>query len=103
MRMIDFDSGRLCRRRAGVRNLMAVVSVAAALVLTWGFKQLFPATSNALYFCAIILSARFGGLGPGILASVLTGAAMHFTPPANSPVETEAPNHILFVLIGVFT
>src|SRR6266446_5413916 len=98
--MIEFDSLRRHRRRAVVRYLMAALSVTAALILTWGLKQLFPATPNALYFCAIILSAWLGGFGPGILASVLASAAVHFTPPASSPVEI--PRFVLFLLVGVF-
>jgi PAS domain S-box-containing protein len=101
--MIEFDSSRLYRKRASVRYLMAAVSVAAALAFTWGLKQLFPATPNALYFCAIVLSARFGGFGPGILASIFTGLAIHFTPPPSSPVEIETPRIILFMLVGIFT
>src|SRR6266850_688381 len=98
--MIEFNSSRRYRRRAGVRYLIAALSVAAALVLTWGLKQLFPTAPNALYFCAIILSAWFGGFGPGILASVLTSAAVHFTPPAST---TDLRRDIVFLVAGIFT
>ncbi|MDB6015740.1 MAG: nodV1 [Pedosphaera sp.] len=98
--MIKFDSLRWCRWRAGVRYPTAALSVAAAFILTWGLKQLFPATPNALYFCAIIFSAWLGGFGPGILATILTGAAVHFTPPASPPLLM--PRYLVFLLVGVF-
>src|SRR5258708_3511332 len=100
--MIEFVSSRNHRRRAGVRYLMAALAVVAALILTSGLKQLFRATPIALYFCAIAFSAWFGGLGPGIVASVLASLAAHFTPAVVSPVDTATPRHILFLLVGVF-
>src|ERR1051326_790338 len=39
--------------------MKAVLSVAAALIFTWGLKQLLPATYNALQFCAHTLNACF--------------------------------------------
>jgi len=93
-RMIDFESSRRYCRRAGVRYLVATLSVAAVLILTLGPKQLFPATPNALYFCAIMSGDWFNGFGPAMFASVLTSAAVkggwqhpHFRQPTNH-IET---------------
>lgn len=83
-----------------MRYLMAALLVAAALAITWGLKKLFPATPNALYFCAIILGAWLGGFGPGVFASVLAAVAIRFTPHETSMVET--PRYIVFVSVGVF-
>ena len=99
--MIGPGPSWLYRRHGGSPYLLAALVVGAALAITWGLKQLFPATPNALYFCAIIVSAWMGGIGPGIFASALACAAIRITPHVTT--DMEAPRYITFMLVGVFT
>jgi hypothetical protein len=43
------------------------------LVLTSGLRETYPGTPNALFFCAIILSGRYGGFGPGRFSRCVDG------------------------------
>jgi PAS domain S-box-containing protein len=54
--------------------LFAIVSVAVATALT---RLTFPwlGELSSLFFVAVVLSTWYGGLGPGLLATVLAGAA----------------------------
>ena len=60
---------------------MAVISVAAALVITRSLEQYTDITP--LFYAAIVASAWFGGMGPGLLAVVLAAVALDyfFIPP----------------------
>jgi PAS domain S-box-containing protein len=51
---------------------LAVLSVAAALSLTQLLRTYFEPTPNSLFFCAIVTSSWFGGLGPGLLSGILS-------------------------------
>jgi hypothetical protein len=75
-----------CWSPTAVRWVAAVVSVAAATFVTLWLREAFQSTPNALFFCAIILSSRFGGLGPGLLAGVLSVLAIKYysTPPLHT-------------------
>lgn len=58
------------------RYCLAVVTVAAALLIT---RWLEPYTDiTPLFYAAIVVSAWFGGRGPGLLAVVLSGLAIDF-------------------------
>jgi K+-sensing histidine kinase KdpD len=56
----------------GLRYGLAVLSVAAALAGTQLLRAYFEPTPNSLFFCAIMLSSWFGGLGPGLLSGLLS-------------------------------
>jgi len=60
---------------------LAVISVAAALVITRSLEQYTDITP--LFYAAIVASAWFGGMGPGLLAVVLAAVALDyfFIPP----------------------
>ena len=63
------------------RYCLAVVTVAAALLIT---NSLEPYTDiTPLFYAAIVVTAWFGGRGPGLLAVVLSGLAIdyYFVPP----------------------
>jgi signal transduction histidine kinase len=100
--------GRFQRHRAGlvVRYVAAVILVFGTLMLTDRLKETFQGTPNALFFCAIILSAWYGGFGPGILASVLSGMAVKYylAQPAHSFAfpRGEAAHFTIFLVTGVF-
>ena len=55
-----------------LRYGLAVLSVAAALSITQLLRAYFETTPNSLFFCAIVISSWFGGLGPGLLAGLLS-------------------------------
>ena len=57
---------------------LAVLSVAAALSLTELLRAYFDPTPNSLFFCAIVVSGWMGGLGPGLLAGLLSVAAIDY-------------------------
>ena len=89
-----------------VRWVVAVVSVAAAAFATLWLREAFQSTPNALFFCAIIFSSWFGGLGPGILAGVLSVLAIKYygTPPLHTlAISTnELPRFLVFLAAAVF-
>ena len=60
---------------------LAVITVAAALVITRSFEKYIDITP--LFYAAIIVSAWFGGMGPGLLAVALATVAIDYylTPP----------------------
>lgn len=63
------------------RYCLAVVTVAAALLITRSLEQYTDITP--LFYAAIVVSAWFGGRWPGLLAVVLSGLAIdfYFVPP----------------------
>jgi PAS domain S-box-containing protein len=79
---------------------IAVLSVAAALILAqWPALHLEMAPVS-LFFCAVMLSAWFGGLRPGFLATALSALAFdyYFLPPTHSLSATpeELPRLLAF-------
>jgi PAS domain S-box-containing protein len=85
---------------------IAVFSVAATLTVSR-----FPAihlqdAPVSLFLCAVILSAWFGGVGPGLVATVLSALAFnyYFLPPIHSlgPKPDEIPRLIIFVVSALF-
>jgi C4-dicarboxylate-specific signal transduction histidine kinase len=83
---------------------IAVLSVAAALIISrW------PALEDApvsLLLCAVILSAWFGGVGPGLLATALSVLAFYyyFLPPIHSldAKPGEIPRLLIFMVSALF-
>src|SRR5207249_5473831 len=55
-----------------LRYGLVVLSVAAALAITELLRAYFEPTPNSLFFCAIVVSSWFGGLGPGLLSGLLS-------------------------------
>src|SRR3569832_114889 len=86
-------------RRMG-RYALAVVSVAAALLIT---NTLEPYTeSTTLFYGAIVVSAWFGGMGPGLLAVVLSALSIDYF--FVQPLHTLGlgPKHISFLIVFGF-
>jgi DNA-binding NtrC family response regulator len=84
---------------------IAAVSVGAALLIAhWPVFHLEYAPVSLL-FCAIIVSAWFGGTGPGSLATILSSIAFYysFLPPVDSFAAKpgQAARFIVFVLSAV--
>ena len=85
---------------------IAVLSVAAALIISrWPALHLRDAPVS-LFLCAIILSAWFGGVGPGSLATALSVLAFYyyFLPPTHSfaAKPEEIPRLLIFMVSALF-
>ena len=91
-----------------IRYAIAVLLVSAAFFTMLTLRDSFPAPTfqTPLFFCSIVLSGWFAGLGPGILATVLSMFAIKFY--FDSPPHTlaftmsEIPRYTVFFLVGCF-
>jgi K+-sensing histidine kinase KdpD len=65
---------------------VAVLSVTAARIIARWLESNLHTAPVSLLLCAIMLSAWFGGMGPGVLAAMLSflAFAYHFVPPISS-------------------
>jgi len=62
-----------------VRYMAAIALVGFALFLTLSLQEYFKNVMlSPLFFCAVILTAWYGGFGPGILAGALSVAAIEW-------------------------
>lgn len=88
-----------------IRWGVAVASVALSAFATLWLRATFQPMPNALFFCAIIFSAWFGGVGPGILAGVLSVLAIRYfcTPPLHSWTVSvsDMPRYVIFLVSAV--
>jgi len=85
---------------------IAFVSVAAALIISrWPILHLQDAPVS-LFLCAVILSAWFGGVWPGLLAAALSALAFYyyFLPPIYSlhAKPEEIPRFAIFMVSAFF-
>ena len=85
---------------------IAVLSAAAALFLAhWPAFHL-EAAPVSLFLCAVMFSAWLGGIGPGLLATVLSALAFYysFLPPVYSLAAkpSQAPRFLIFVVSAIF-
>ncbi|MCU1255037.1 MAG: hypothetical protein JWM83_1336 [Candidatus Angelobacter sp.] len=85
---------------------ITALSVVAALVFSrWPVLHLETAPVS-LFFCAVMLSAWFGGIGPGLLATALSSLAFdfYFLPPIHTlaPKPEEIPRLIIFTVSALF-
>jgi PAS domain S-box-containing protein len=72
---------------AAVRWLLPIVSIAVAVILSRLLDFYWQSTPfTSLFICAVMISAWFGGFGPGLLAVTLSLLAFdyYFLPPFNS-------------------
>jgi len=76
---------------------LAVGSVAAALIVTSALKQYTDITP--LFYAAIVVSAWFGGMGPGLLAVVLSALSIDYY--FVEPLHTFGlgPKHLSFLVV----
>jgi len=58
-------------KRLTARYGVAVALSAVALLFAWVFRPVFGADVYAVFYLAVIVSAWYGGLGPGMLAGVV--------------------------------
>src|SRR6202007_1433972 len=85
---------------------IAVFSVAAALIISQLPAAHLQDAPVSLFLCAVILSAWFGGIGPGLLATAVSSLAFnyYFLPPINSlTLKTdEIPRLVIFTVSALF-
>ena len=84
---------------------LSVVTVATALIITKSLEQYTDITP--LFYAAIVVSAWFGGMGPGLLAVVLATVALdyYFIPPLYTlrPDLKQISFLVVFGLLAVLT
>ena len=102
----QFDPFWRHRSAPVVRYALAILSVGVMSTLTGWLREWYHGTPNALFFCAIIFSGWFGGLGPGLVSSVLSILAIkfYFTPPSHSFAVAldEIPRFAVFLVASGF-
>jgi C4-dicarboxylate-specific signal transduction histidine kinase len=81
----------------------AVFSLAAAVIISrWLTPQIgFPGT---LFLCVVMMSGWYGGVGPGLLATVLSTLAFHYSfahPTHVGPRFQETPRLLMFLVSNV--
>jgi C4-dicarboxylate-specific signal transduction histidine kinase len=85
--------------------VVAAMSVAIAAVITLKLGPVIKHTAT-LFFCSVMLSSWYGGLGPGVFAALLSVIALDycFIPPlyALGISLEEAPDMIVFVGTALF-
>jgi C4-dicarboxylate-specific signal transduction histidine kinase len=85
---------------------IAVVSVAGALMISRLPAVHLQDAPVSLFLCAVILSAWFGGVGPGLLATALSALAFnyYFLSPIYSlgPKPEEIPRLVIFMVSALF-
>jgi two-component system, NarL family, sensor kinase len=88
------------------RYAVAVVSVTAALISSRWLDDYLVTAPVSIFLCAVMFSAWFGGLRPGLLATVLSVLAFdyYFTAPFYSFVLDikEIPRLLIFALSALF-
>jgi C4-dicarboxylate-specific signal transduction histidine kinase len=81
---------------------IAVLSVTTALIIARLPAFHLEAAPVSLFLCAIMFTAWFGGVGPGLLATALSALAFHyyFLPPMHSlaPKTAEIPRIVIFTV-----
>ena len=85
---------------------VAVVSVIAVLIIARWIESVWQSVPHvSLFLCAVMFSAWFGGIRPGLLALVFSVLAFnyYFLPPIYSLALTkELPRIVFFALSGLF-
>jgi PAS domain S-box-containing protein len=85
---------------------VAIVSVTAALISSRLLGRYLATAPVSLFLCAVMFSAWFGGLRPGLLATALSvlAFAYYFTAPVHSLIVDikEVPRLLIFALSVLF-
>jgi PAS domain S-box-containing protein len=89
-----------------LRYGIALVAVAISLLLTLSLSPLIKPTVFPLFFGAVLVSAWYGGLGPGLLATGLAAATIDyfFSPAPGVFTDIAALSRLaVFVLVALLT
>jgi len=85
---------------------VALLSAALALIVTRWLYVHFGAPPGTLFICIVMLSAWYGGLGPGLFATTLSTLSFHyyFLPPVYSMSlkPGEMPKIVMYLLSNLF-
>jgi C4-dicarboxylate-specific signal transduction histidine kinase len=93
------------RHSTFVRYAIAVVTGIGAVLVTRALRTISPHAPADLIYCSAILSAWFGGTGPGLLAASISSAAIafHFIPPPYTGASTTSDMiRLVIISVGVF-
>jgi C4-dicarboxylate-specific signal transduction histidine kinase len=95
------------RHSAYARYAVALLAATAAIWATAELQSVSPHVPGLpLLFCAAIVSAWFGGLGPGILAALISSAAiaLNLIPPPSpgNSLGSELPRFLTFSIAVLF-
>jgi serine/threonine protein kinase len=100
----NIDINRWRGPSAFLRYGLAGLAVPGATIIQHFGDNHFAVTPS--YFCAVLLTAWFGGLGPGLFAIALSILALmfYFVPPTGTFVidAAYAPSLVLFLLAALF-
>lgn len=94
---------RAFSRSVLLRYVVALLFVALATVLTLLFRPFAAPGAFLLLFCSVVLSAWYGGLGPGLMATILGGLALVYC--IAEPIHSWSlvdPNDLLRLSLFVF-
>ncbi|MBD0267501.1 MAG: PAS domain S-box protein [Cyanobacteria bacterium Co-bin8] len=69
---------KVTRKTRLLSYVVAVFSVALAVGISLSLGPLIRPTPTSLFFVAVMVSAWWGGLGPGLVATVLSTLAIHY-------------------------
>jgi len=104
-----FIGGRMATRKKTVllQYGASVIVFGLALLFTHLLWPLLEPTATTLFFAAIVIAAFYGGLGPGLLVSVLSTHAIdyYFVPPFHG-MELSVSNVVragVFMLVATMT
>jgi K+-sensing histidine kinase KdpD len=85
---------------------IAVLSVGTALIISRLPAIHLQDAPVSLFLCAVLVSAWFGGIGPGLLATALSALTFnyYFLPPIHSlgPKPDEIPRLVIFTVSAPF-
>ena len=85
---------------------VAVLSVTGAFILVRAMETYFTPTPATLFLCAILLSALFGGIGPGslaVMASILIFDYFYIRPRCSFGIDIkEVPRLLMFSFTAIF-
>ena len=95
-------SSRGVGRRLWVSWVVAVLAPVAVTLVLWGLREITSLNSQGvLYFVAVLGVSLFGGVGPAILAALLSGGLLNFffTEPRYSLSVAQPDNLITLVVL----
>jgi PAS domain S-box-containing protein len=82
---------------------VAIATTGMALLLTLWIEPFLPPIIGAFFYLAVVVSSWYGGLRPGIVATILSMLAISyfFVPPIHSLVITDVSDILQLVVFGV--
>lgn len=94
------------RRGPFVGYAFALALSLLAVEQTWHLSFIIEGTFFFLFLAVVIVTALYGGLGPGLVATVLTSLAIVFSPPPIQPLGIESLNGRLrlglYIIVAAF-